>query len=183
MKPNAKVVADSPPSGAESTILRLLAGSGPRSGRVGARRPRERRPLTRDRTERALLTIVFTDMVGSTETAERLRDYASCTLLLRNRDVVRTEVARCEGREVYTASDGFFMGFDRPSGAVRFASAVTAAPQVAGRRGQDPGVCHRQGPCRGRSAAIQRPRPARAERLVAAAAALRAGIASPAAQD
>ena len=133
--------------------------------------------------ERALLTIVFTNMVGSTEMAERLGDYASCTLLLRNRDVVRTEVARCDGREVYTASDGFFMGFDRPSGAVRFASAVTAAPQVAGRRGQDPGVCHRQGPCRGRSAAIQRLRPARAERLVAAAAALRAGIASPAAQD
>jgi class 3 adenylate cyclase len=93
----------------ESTIPRLLAGAGSPVGEASSRREEARESATgslKIATERALLTIVFTDIVGSTELAERLGDHAWCTLLLQHHAVVRTEIARFDGRGIDTAGDG-----------------------------------------------------------------------------
>jgi class 3 adenylate cyclase len=80
------------------------------SGRVGA--------------ERVLATILFTDIVGSTERAATLGDSAWRQLLERHHAVVRRELARFQGRELDTAGDGFFAAFDGPARAVLAASAI-----------------------------------------------------------
>ena len=74
--------------------------------------------------ERVLATVLFTDIVGSTELAARLGDSAWRELLQRHHAVVRTELARFQGRELDTAGDGFFAAFDGPARAVRAASAI-----------------------------------------------------------
>jgi class 3 adenylate cyclase len=74
--------------------------------------------------ERVLATVLFTDIVGSTELAGRLGDSAWRDLLQRHHAVVRTELARFQGRELDTAGDGFFAAFDGPARAVRAADAI-----------------------------------------------------------
>ena len=74
--------------------------------------------------ERVLATVLFTDIVGSTELAARLGDSAWRELLQRHHAAVRTELARFQGRELDTAGDGFFAAFDGPARAVRAASAI-----------------------------------------------------------
>jgi class 3 adenylate cyclase len=75
--------------------------------------------------ERVLATILFTDIVGSTELAERLGDSAWKNVLQRHHAVVRRELARFRGRELDTAGDGFFAAFDGPARAVHAASAIS----------------------------------------------------------
>lgn len=75
-------------------------------------------------SERVLATILFTDIVGSTELASRLGDSAWRELLERHHTLVRLELARFQGRELDTAGDGFFAAFDGPARAVRAASAI-----------------------------------------------------------
>jgi class 3 adenylate cyclase len=75
-----------------------------------------------DAAERVLATILFTDIVGSTETAARLGDGAWRDLLGRHHAVVRRELARFHGRELDTAGDGFFAAFDGPARAVQAAA-------------------------------------------------------------
>jgi class 3 adenylate cyclase len=75
-------------------------------------------------SERVLATILFTDIVGSTELAARLGDAAWRELLQRHHAVVRRELARFQGTEVDTAGDGFFASFDGPARAVRAATAI-----------------------------------------------------------
>lgn len=82
--------------------------------------------------ERLLLTLVFTDMVASTATLERVGDSAWCALLSHHRSLVREHLSAAGGREVDAAGDGFFLVFDRPSRAVRFAVAVIPALQAIG---------------------------------------------------
>jgi class 3 adenylate cyclase len=74
--------------------------------------------------ERVLATILFTDIVGSTELAARLGDAAWRDLLGRHHAIVRRELARFRGRELDTAGDGFFASFDGPARAVRAAAAL-----------------------------------------------------------
>jgi DNA-binding NarL/FixJ family response regulator len=74
--------------------------------------------------ERVLATILFTDIVGSTELAVRLGDDRWRHLLERHHEVVRTELIRFRGREVDTAGDGFLSEFDQPARAVRCALAI-----------------------------------------------------------
>ena len=62
--------------------------------------------------ERVLATVLFTDIVGSTELASRLGDSAWRELLQRHHALVRLELARFQGRELDTAGDGFFAAFD-----------------------------------------------------------------------
>ncbi len=102
--------------------------------RSAARRSPKPRPLADIGPERALLTIVFTDIVGSTETAERLGDQPGARCCSGHHDVVRAQITRFGGREVDTAGDGFFVVFDRPSRAVRFSTAVKAALEEIGVR-------------------------------------------------
>ena len=65
-------------------------------------------------SERVLATVLFTDIVGSTELASRLGDSAWRTLLERHHAIVRRELARFQGRELDTAGDGFFATFEDP---------------------------------------------------------------------
>ena len=74
--------------------------------------------------ERVLATILFTDIVGSTELASRLGDSAWRDLLARHHAIVRRELARFHGRELDTAGDGFFAAFDGPARAVQAAAVL-----------------------------------------------------------
>lgn len=78
----------------------------------------------RKQSERVLATILFTDIVGSTDLAARLGDAAWRQLLERHHSIVRRELARFHGRELDTAGDGFFATFDGPARAVRAAAAL-----------------------------------------------------------
>ena len=75
--------------------------------------------------DRVLATVLFTDVVGSTETATRLGDRAWRSLLERHHQVVRRALARWRGREIDTAGDGFLATFDGPARAIRCAVAAT----------------------------------------------------------
>lgn len=83
-------------------------------------------------TERVLLTLVFTDIVGSTERLERVGDRVWCALLSNHHDLVRRHLLQSRGREVDAAGDGFFLAFDLPSQAVSFALVVRSALQEIG---------------------------------------------------
>jgi class 3 adenylate cyclase len=74
--------------------------------------------------ERALATILFTDIVGSTETAARLGDRRWRDLLERHDATVRRELALHRGHEVKTMGDGFLATFDGPARAIRCATAI-----------------------------------------------------------
>lgn len=82
--------------------------------------------------ERLLTTIVFTDIVGSTERAAELGDYRWRDLLDNHDRIVRHELQRFGGREVNTAGDGFVATFSSPSAALACADALVDAVQVLG---------------------------------------------------
>jgi class 3 adenylate cyclase len=71
-----------------------------------------------------LATVLFTDIVGSTERAAELGDRAWRELLERHHAVVRRELTRFGGEERDTAGDGFFATFDGPARAIRCAQAL-----------------------------------------------------------
>ena len=75
-------------------------------------------------SQRVLATVLFTDIVGSTELAARLGDAAWRDLLGRHHAIVRRELARFNGSELDTAGDGFFASFDGPARAVQAAAAL-----------------------------------------------------------
>ena len=77
--------------------------------------------------DRALATVLFTDLVGSTERAAELGDRRWRDLLAQHHSVVRRELARFDGHEQDTAGDGFFATFDGPARAIRCASAIIDA--------------------------------------------------------
>jgi class 3 adenylate cyclase len=81
---------------------------------------------------RALATIVFTDIVGSTTLASGLGDRGWKEILERHHTTVRALLARYRGHEVDTAGDGFFASFDGPGRAVRCAVAVSHAVKRLG---------------------------------------------------
>jgi class 3 adenylate cyclase/TolB-like protein/tetratricopeptide (TPR) repeat protein len=78
-------------------------------------------------TERSLATILFTDIVGSTERAAELGDRRWREVLANHHAVIRREVKRCGGRVVSTAGDGFLALFEEPSLAIHCASAARGA--------------------------------------------------------
>jgi class 3 adenylate cyclase len=78
----------------------------------------------RGEAERVLSTVLFTDIVGSTELASRLGDSDWRALLERHHALVRRELARFRGRELDTAGDGFFATFDGPARAVHAGTAI-----------------------------------------------------------
>jgi class 3 adenylate cyclase/pimeloyl-ACP methyl ester carboxylesterase len=77
--------------------------------------------------ERVLATVLFSDIVGSTERAAALGDRAWRVLLERYHALVRRELAHFRGRELDTAGDGFFATFEGPARAVRCALALRDA--------------------------------------------------------
>ena len=74
--------------------------------------------------DRVLTTVLFTDIVGSSERASELGDRAWRDLIERHHALVRSELTRFRGREVDTAGDGFFASFDGPARAIRCACAI-----------------------------------------------------------
>jgi class 3 adenylate cyclase len=83
-------------------------------------------------TERMLTTIVFTDIVGSTERAAALGDDRWHALLDNHDNVVRHELERFRGREVNTVGDGFVAIFTSPSVALDCADAIVDAVRPLG---------------------------------------------------
>jgi class 3 adenylate cyclase len=71
-----------------------------------------------------LATMLFTDIVGSSERAAQLGDRAWRELLERHHALVRRELTRYRGEERDTAGDGFFATFDGPARAIRCAHAI-----------------------------------------------------------
>lgn len=82
--------------------------------------------------ERVLTTIVFTDMVGSTERAASLGDDHWRDLLDSHDTVVRRQLRRFGGREVNTAGDGFVATFSSPSVALDCAESIVEAVRSLG---------------------------------------------------
>jgi class 3 adenylate cyclase len=83
---------------------------------------------------RVLATILFTDIVGSTETARQLGDSAWSRLVEQHHAVVRRELNRFQGEEIDTAGDGFFAVFDGPARAIRCALDIQHALSPLGIR-------------------------------------------------
>jgi class 3 adenylate cyclase len=79
-----------------------------------------------------LATIMFTDIVGSTERATALGDRDWRDLLARHHALVRRELGRFRGKERDTAGDGFFATFDGPARAIRAAQAIVGGVQELG---------------------------------------------------
>jgi class 3 adenylate cyclase/pimeloyl-ACP methyl ester carboxylesterase len=77
--------------------------------------------------DRFLATILFTDLVGSTVTAQELGDAAWSRLVEQHHAVVRRELDRFAGEEIDTAGDGFFAVFDGPARAIRCALGIQHA--------------------------------------------------------
>jgi len=82
--------------------------------------------------DRVLATVLFTDIVGSTEHLARVGDKAWYALLDNHHALVRRELASHRGREVNTTGDGFFATFDGPARAVRCALAIQSAARRLG---------------------------------------------------
>jgi len=75
--------------------------------------------------DRMLATVMFTDIVGSTERAAELGNKGWRDLVERHHGVVRAMLGRFRGTEVDTAGDGFFATFDGPARGVRCAVSLT----------------------------------------------------------
>jgi class 3 adenylate cyclase len=94
--------------------------------------------------ERVLATVMFTDIVGSTETAARLGDRAWRDLLARHDELSRAQLARFRGRPVKSLGDGWLATFDGPARAIRCALELREAMRELGvelRAGLHTGEC------------------------------------------
>jgi class 3 adenylate cyclase len=95
-------------------------------------------------TDRVLATVLFTDLVGSTERATTLGDRRWRELLERHHAVIRRELDRFRGNEIDTTGDGFFATFDGPARAVRAACTIRDSVRELGldlRAGLHTGEC------------------------------------------
>jgi len=82
--------------------------------------------------DRVLTTVLFTDIVGSTERAAQLGDRGWRELLERHHSCVRRELARFRGEERDTAGDAFFATFDGPARAIQAACSIHNAIRELG---------------------------------------------------
>jgi class 3 adenylate cyclase len=83
-------------------------------------------------TDRVLATVLFTDIVGSSEMASKLGDERWRKLLDAHDAVVRSQLERFRGREINTTGDGFVATFDSPARAIRCATEITRTVQGLG---------------------------------------------------
>jgi class 3 adenylate cyclase/pimeloyl-ACP methyl ester carboxylesterase len=88
--------------------------------------------LPRHDVDRVLATVMFTDVVGSTDQAAGMGDRRWSELLATHDTVTRAEFERFRGREIKTTGDGFLATFDGPGRAVRCACAIRDAVRPVG---------------------------------------------------
>ena len=99
-------------------------------------------------TERVLKTVLFTDIVGSTELASTLGDQRWREVLDKHDRAIRRELDQFRGEEVNTTGDGFLACFDGPARAIRCAQAIAACAPRLGieiRAGLHTGECELRG--------------------------------------
>src|SRR5207247_735208 len=82
--------------------------------------------------EKILATVLFTDIVGSTDRARELGDAKWSALLEQHHSTVRDVLASYRGREIATTGDGFFAAFDGPARGIRCAQAILSALERIG---------------------------------------------------
>jgi class 3 adenylate cyclase len=87
---------------------------------------------TQPKPHRMLATVLFTDIVGSTQRAAELGDTAWTDILQAHHSRIREELERYGGREMRTTGDGFFVLFDGPARAIRCALALIDAVRPLG---------------------------------------------------
>jgi class 3 adenylate cyclase/pimeloyl-ACP methyl ester carboxylesterase len=98
--------------------------------------------------DRVLTTILFTDIVGSTERAASVGDQSWRSLLDAHDRAVREQLRRFQGKEIKTTGDGFLVSFDGPARAIRCAEAINEAVDPIGidlRMGLHTGECEVRG--------------------------------------
>ncbi len=98
--------------------------------------------------DRILTTVLFTDIIGSTEQAAALGDQKWRKLLDAHDGAVREQFRRFRGNEIKTTGDGFMASFDGPARAIRCASAISVATEHLGlnvRLGMHTGECEIRG--------------------------------------
>jgi class 3 adenylate cyclase/pimeloyl-ACP methyl ester carboxylesterase len=98
--------------------------------------------------DRILTTLLFTDIVGSTERAAALGDQSWRSLLDAHDRTVREQLRRFRGREINTTGDGFLASFDGPARAIRCSQAIAGATTKLGvelRIGVHTGECEVRG--------------------------------------
>jgi class 3 adenylate cyclase len=99
-------------------------------------------------SDRVLATILYTDIVGSTERAAAMGDRRWRALLDEHDAVTRRELERFRGREVNTTGDGFLAAFDGPARAIECAQSIVRQGKVLGldiRAGLHAGECEVRG--------------------------------------
>jgi uncharacterized protein (TIGR00369 family) len=84
------------------------------------------------RSEHCVLTVVFTDIVGSTVRAADIGDRRWQVLLDRHHATVRLHLQALKGREIKTTGDGFLATFENPAVAVEWARRVCDAVRALG---------------------------------------------------
>jgi class 3 adenylate cyclase len=97
---------------------------------------------------RILTTVLFTDIVGSTERAASVGDQRWRSLLDAHDRTVREQIRRFKGQEINTTGDGFVVSFDGPARAIRCAQAINVAMKPVGvdlRMGLHTGECEVRG--------------------------------------
>jgi pimeloyl-ACP methyl ester carboxylesterase len=95
-------------------------------------------------TDRVLSTILFTDIVDSTQKANQLGDSRWKNLLVMHQEVIRKELTNYRGREIKTTGDGFLAIFDGPGRAVHCALEIVSSVKNLGisvRAGVHTGEC------------------------------------------
>jgi len=98
--------------------------------------------------DRVLVSVLFTDIVGSTERAASLGDQRWRSVLDRHDQIVREQVRMFRGREINTTGDGFVVSFDGPARAIRCGKAIIDATRSLGielRVGLHTGECEVRG--------------------------------------
>ena len=98
--------------------------------------------------DRVLTSVLFTDIVGSTETAASMGDQQWRNVLDSHDRLVREQLRHFRGREIKMTGDGFLASFDGPARAIRCARAIVETVEVLGikiRAGLHTGECEVRG--------------------------------------
>jgi class 3 adenylate cyclase len=104
--------------------------------------------------DRVSATVLFTDIVGSSDRAAQIGARAWRELLERHHELVRRQLVRFRGKEVDIAGDGFLTSFDGPARAIRCAEAVVEGVHAARPRGASGPAYRRVRAARGQGGGI-----------------------------